>query len=128
VTELARKKTSLVSRVSPMRKLRLSVNSLDDVEEPQSFRARHNSHAFIPNKPIVKPRRKNINDIITDYIEKINDNYFDNFVEEQLMQSCKLEKDSYDKMKRLYNDYWDDKYQFDMMLNEIGDDSILLFI
>jgi hypothetical protein len=97
-----------------MRKLRYSISSMKDIEAQ--------------SKKFQKPRRKNIDEIFTEFTEKIQEVFFPNFVNPSFEHVLKIENELYTKLIEVYNNYWEDKFQLEMMLVEIGDDSKNLLI
>jgi hypothetical protein len=115
-SELVNKKTSI--KCSPLKRHKLSFSSLTEIEEEKT------NHLFKKTKF----KRRNINDILFDFIDKINKTYFKNFVESPMQDAFKLHNEIFGRMKDIYLKYWNDKFQLDMALFEIDDESIYLII
>jgi hypothetical protein len=111
-----KKKASI--NYSPVQGIKLSGSSLNEIEE----QSKKNDLGIHITKTRFK--RRNINDILSDFIDKINEVYFANFVESTMAEANKVEKDVFLKMKDAYLKYWNEKFQLDMVLVEIGDESM----
>jgi hypothetical protein len=61
--------------------------------------------------------------LVSEYIDKLHGVYFETFVDDTLTEVKALKYDLFSNMKEEYLKYSDDKFQLDMILVEMGDES-----